>query len=165
MSTDPQAAALLDRLTQLAGGLLYEPVVFRADLTMRARREELLEIAPLLRDSDGLKFDYLVDVTAVDWLERSPRFDVVYHLRSVALGHVLRVKVGADESVPSLAGIWELANWGEREVYDLFGITFDNHPDLRRILLPEDWDDGHPLRKDFPIGGYGVWAAENVPFR
>ncbi len=108
-----------------------------------------------------------MDVTAVDWDLREPRFDVVYHLYSIPLNHSLRIKVGVDdgEAVPSLTGLWHAANWGERETYDMFGIAFEGHPDLRRILLPEDWEDGFPLRKDFAIGGYGIWAADNVPFR
>ncbi|MDQ3855370.1 MAG: NADH-quinone oxidoreductase subunit C [Chloroflexota bacterium] len=114
-----------------------------------------------------MQFDYLVDVTAVDWLPREPRFDVVYHLHSIPLNASLRLKTRAADlqPVPSVAGIWRLADWGERETYDMFGIRFEGHPDLRRILLPEDWEDGFPLRKDFPIGGYGLWAADNVPFR
>jgi NADH-quinone oxidoreductase subunit C len=88
----------------------------------------------------------------VDYPERRPRFDVVYNLYSVSKSHRIRLKVRVDdgESVPSVTSVWSTANWHEREVFDMFGIRFDGHPDLRRILMPEDWE-GHPLRKDFPL--------------
>jgi NADH-quinone oxidoreductase subunit C len=155
------------RLEQLLPGVVLETEVHRGDTAIRVPRERLLEVCRVLRNDEQTHFDYLIDVTAVDWDLREPRFDVVYHLFSIPLNHLLRVKVGVDdlEPVDSLTGIWDLADWGERETYDMFGINFVGHPDLRRILLPEDWEDGFPLRKDFPIGGYGIWAADNVPFR
>lgn len=155
------------RLEQLLPGVIEETSVYRGDTTIRVPRERIAEVCRILRGDEQTHFDYLIDVTAVDWDVREPRFDVVYHMRSIPLGHALRIKVGVEdgESVPSVTGIWDLANWGERETYDMFGIPFEGHPDLRRILMPEDWEDGFPLRKDYPIGGYGIWAADNVPFR
>jgi NADH-quinone oxidoreductase subunit C len=116
-------------------------------------------VCQALRDLPALQFAFAADITAVDFMPREPRFEVVLHL--VALGvpgfgdtaKRLRVKFrvpGTDPRMPTLSGVWKSMNWGEREVYDLFGIHFDGHPDLRRILMPEDWD-GHPARKDYPV--------------
>jgi NADH/F420H2 dehydrogenase subunit C len=107
-----------------------------------------------LRDDEGNRFDYLSCVTAVDWTEREPRFDVVYHLRSLEKNHCLTVKVGCEDGggVPSVVEVWKTADWLERETYDLYGVEFLGHPNLERIFLPEDWV-GHPLRKDYPLEG------------
>lgn len=101
---------------------------------------------------DRLHFDLLVEITAVDRLPREPRFEVIYHLVSIADRQRLRLKarVPSGGSVPTVRDVWPAAGWPEREVWDLFGIVFDGHPDLRRILMPEQWE-GHPLRKDFPV--------------
>ena len=122
------------------------------DATAVVREFYLLEVMRFLRDDPALAFEMLSDVCAVDYLPRVPRFEVVYHLYSVAKNHRLRVKVlcdGASPSVPSVTALWESANWMEREVWDLYGIRFDGHPDLRRILLYDEFE-GHPLRKDYP---------------
>jgi len=124
------------------------------DATATLLPETLVEVMTWLRDERGLEFEMLMDLTAVDYLEqgRTPRFEVVHHLYSVACGHRLRVKlpVAADAAeVPSLCEVWPSANWMEREVWDLYGIRFSGHPDLRRILLYEEFE-GHPLRKDYP---------------
>jgi NADH-quinone oxidoreductase subunit C len=122
-------------------------------------REPWPDVAFALRDLPALQFAIALDVTAVDFLPREPRFEVVFHL--VSLGEAgsgsspkrLRVKVrvpGDDPRMPTVSGVWKSMNWGEREVYDLFGIQFDGHPDLRRILMPDDWE-GHPARKDYPV--------------
>ncbi|HMA29692.1 MAG TPA: NADH-quinone oxidoreductase subunit C [Thermoanaerobaculia bacterium] len=119
----------------------------------------LVEACRHLRDAET--FTFLVDLTAVDWKERDPRFDVVYWLHSFDRGNErVRLKVGVKDTdaCPTVAGVWETANWMEREVFDLFGIRFEGHPDLRRILT---WDgfQGHPLRKDFPVEGIDTGAA------
>ena len=120
-------------------------------------REHAAEVCLALRDR--LQFAFAPDMTAVDYMPREPRFEVVVHLVSLGIPPYgdtpkrLRVKFkvpGADPSMPTLSGVWKAMNWAEREVYDLFGIHFDGHPDLRRILMPEDWD-GHPARKDYPV--------------
>jgi NADH-quinone oxidoreductase subunit C len=122
-------------------------------------REHAAEVCLALRDNPALQFALAVDMTAVDFIPREPRFEVMMHLVSLGIpgfGDVakrLRVKVrvpGSDPHMPTLSGVWKSMNWGEREVYDLFGIHFDGHPDLRRILMPEDWE-GHPARKDYPV--------------
>lgn len=125
----------------------------RGDDCIVVAREGLLEVARHLREEPSLHFDLLVDVTAVDHLEsfEEYRFEVVYQLYSLPHKHRLRIKVRLDEDdvhVPSLAAIWKSANWAERETYDMFGIQFDDHPDLRRILLYPEFE-GHPLRKDY----------------
>jgi NADH-quinone oxidoreductase subunit C len=122
------------------------------DATAVVAAARLVDVMRFLRDDKALAFDMLSDVCAVDYLPRKPRFEVVYHLYSVAKNHRLRVKVMVDEDaahVPSAVGLWPSANWMEREVWDLYGIRFDGHPDLRRILLYDEFE-GHPLRKDYP---------------
>lgn len=120
--------------------------------TVRVKIEALLEIFTFLKDDPALDFDYLTNMSGVDYPERSPRFDLVYHFVSLKLKHVLAVKVGVGdkEAAPSLTSLWKSANWNEREIFDLLGIQFSNHPDLRRILLPDQWK-GHPLRKDYVL--------------
>ena len=113
----------------------------------------LLEVARLLRDDPQLEYNYLMDLTAVDYWKRKPRFEVVYHFLSLKNNFRIRVKVPVpepDPKVDSLTSLWSAANWYEREVYDMFGIQFVGHPDLRRILMYPEFE-GHPLRKDYPI--------------
>ena len=113
----------------------------------------LVELATFLRDEPDMRFEVLMDLTAVDYWKRKPRFEVVYHFLSLEHSTRLRVKVpvgGDTPEVESLCGLWASANWYEREVYDMFGITFSGHPDLRRILMYEEFE-GHPLRKDYPV--------------
>jgi len=122
------------------------------DATARVAPGGLLEIMRLLRDEPGLDFEMLTDVTAVDYLGEEPRFELVYHLYSVKRNHRVRIKSRVPESAPeiaSLVSLWPSADWMEREVWDLYGIRFLGHPDLRRILLYEEFE-GHPLRKDYP---------------
>ncbi len=133
--------------------LAAEPQVFRGEVSFVVPPERLAEAARLLRDE--LEFDALLDLTAVDyWPEGRPRFQVVYQFYSYThnVGVRLRVPVEEDAAeVPSLVDLYPSANWYEREVWDMFGIRFAGHPDLRRILMPYDWV-GHPLRKDYPLG-------------
>ncbi|MDI7274694.1 MAG: NADH-quinone oxidoreductase subunit C [Anaerolineae bacterium] len=128
---------------------------FRDETTLVLRLADLVGVARLLRDDPRLAFSMLKDCSGVDYLPlgRQPRFAVAYHLYSLSHNRSVRLMVGVDEgeAVPSVSGVWPGASWYEREVYDMFGIRFDGHPDLRRILMPEDYT-GHPLRKDFPLG-------------
>jgi NADH-quinone oxidoreductase subunit C len=139
-------------------GAVKEVTFFRDEVTVHVVAERLVDVAMLLRDSDDLAYRLVSDLTAVDMLQlrRSPRFDVVVTLYSVKHRKRLRLKAAVEESqaCPSLTSVYKAAGWLEREVYDMFGIRFAGHPDLRRMLLPEDWDEGHPLRKDYPIRGY-----------
>ncbi|MBM4387682.1 MAG: NADH-quinone oxidoreductase subunit C [Deltaproteobacteria bacterium] len=128
------------------------------DDTVVVRREFLVEIAKFLKDDPECDFRMPLDVTCVDYLKmnRAPRFEVVYHLRSLSLKQRIRIKVPVEESdavVPSLYKIWRGVDWFERETYDMFGIKFSGHPNLKRILLYEEFN-GHPLRKDYPQRGY-----------
>jgi len=130
---------------------------FRGEATVTLKREALLQICDFLRDDPEYSFRFLVDVTAVDYTDKTPRFVMVYHLLSHELNQRLRLKVpleGEEPEIETVTTVWPTANWHEREVYDLFGISFLNHPDLRRILLPDSWDC-HPLRKDYPLEGKG----------
>lgn len=144
---------------------IEEVYEFRGDTWLYVKKERLLDVCRLLRDDRELSYLYISDVTAIDWLpyweksEKPKRFEVVYNLYSpVTFQRIfLKVRVDERESVPSVTSIWEGANYPEREVYDMFGIPFEGHPNLKRILMPDDWV-GHPLRKDFPLGG------EEIPF-
>ncbi len=121
--------------------------------TLMVPREQIVAVCRTLRDQPTLRFAFLADLTAVDWWPGEPRFKVVYLLASFDHIQRLRVKValpGEDAHLPTVTTLWPGANWLEREVFDLFGIVFDGHPDLRRVLLPEDWE-GYPLRKDYPV--------------
>lgn len=137
-------------LSDSFGDSLQDQSSFRGEWSSVIEKSALVAILEFLRDGQG--FDHLSDITAVDYLGRRPRFDVVYHLFSYAT-HVwyrLKVRVEEGESVPTSVGVWPGANWAEREIWDLFGIVFEGHPDLCRIMLPEGWV-GHPLRKDYPM--------------
>jgi len=125
---------------------------FRGDDTIVVPRDRLLEVIRFLKETPGAAMDFFVDLTCVDWPDRDPRFDVVVHLKSHVKGHRIRVKTGVPVNpcvCPSLTSVYPAANWFEREAYDMYGVRFDGHPDLRRILLYEEFE-GHPLRKDYP---------------
>ncbi len=125
----------------------------QGDATAVIRPESLKKIIDFLRNDSRLQFNILVDITAVDYLERKPRFDVVYHLLSLPFNRRLRLKVQVEDgqtTLESLTPWWGSANWLEREVWDMFGIRFAGHPNLKRILMYEEFQ-GHPLRKDYPV--------------
>ncbi len=131
---------------------------FRGQLAIVVQPERIVEICTLLKKDRELQFDQLLDVTAADYLTRVPRFDVVYNMLSHARKARLRLKApvpDGDPRLPSVSGVWVSADFPEREVFDLFGIRFDGHPNLRRIMLPEHWE-GYPLRRDHPVGGEEV---------
>jgi NADH-quinone oxidoreductase subunit C len=119
------------------------------------KRENLIEFAKFIKEDDELSFDLINDVTAVDYPYRKPRFDVVYHVFSIRNSQRIRIKTAVEEeaSVKSVTSVWKGAEWLERETYDMFGIGFEGHPDLRRILMMDDFKY-YPLRKDFPLEGY-----------
>ena len=129
---------------------------FRGELTISIDARDLRRICEFLREATSLSFRFLSDLTAADHYPNEPRFEMVYHLFSIENSSRLSLKTqvgGTDPKVDSLVPVWPSANAFEREVFDLFGIRFEGHPDLRRILLPEDWE-GHPLRKDYPTEGF-----------
>ncbi len=131
------------------------------DWTVIVPADHLVEVCEWLRDAPEARFDFCSDVTATDWPARAERFDLVYHLYSTRLRHRVRVKTRARDgvSVPTVTDVWPAAGWLEREVFDMFGVRFAGHRDLRRILMPDDWH-GHPQRKDYPLEGPGELMLE-----
>ena len=135
---------------------IEEVIEFRGETTLVVPRKVLLSLAERCRLDEKLQFNLLTDATCVDRFPMEPRFELQYHLVSIPKKNKLRLRVklfGNDPVVDSLVPVWPGANWLEREIFDLMGIRFNGHPDLRRILLPDDWE-GHPLRKDYPVEGY-----------
>ena len=135
----------------------------RGETTIRVRKENLVEVMQFLRDDPDLQYNMLVDLCGVDWQGQEERFEVVYHLLSLPNRARLRVKARCtedDPTMPTVTGLWPGANFFERETYDLLGIVFEGHPDLRRIVLPEDWE-GHPLRKDYDLTQEPVAFSHN----
>jgi NADH-quinone oxidoreductase subunit C len=135
------------------GDKIFEIHAQHGDATAVVKREAVAEILTWLRDDEKTLFDLFLDLTAVDYIGRKPRFEVVIHLVSIPFHHRLRVKVKLDEDdpvMPTITPVYPAANWFERECWDLYGIKFDGHPDLRRMFLQESFV-GHPLRKDYPI--------------
>jgi NADH-quinone oxidoreductase subunit C len=156
MPDDLEDNAALQKLREFDPDAVEDAQSFRGEVTLLIRAPHLIRVCEFLRDTPGLSFKFLVDVTALDHYPEEPRFQTVYHLLSLETGARLRLKVrisGDDPRVDSAVPVWPAANAYEREVYDMFGIHFQGHPDLRRILMPEDWE-GYPLRKDYPVEGY-----------
>ncbi len=129
--------------------------VYMGDLSVEVDKKDIVKICTLLKEDSELEFILCEDVTAIDWSKRKDRFTVVYHIFSFKHNFRLRIKANVDESdctIDTVSSVWNTANWEEREVYDMFGISFNNHPDLRRMYMPEDFEH-YPLRKDFPLTG------------
>ena len=142
---------MIERLRSLSPGVAIEPGAATDQPTVLVPASGLVEVCRVLHDQPDLGFVFLADITAVDWWPKEPRYEVVYHLAST--NQRLRVKVALDgrsPRLPTVQGIWPAAGWLERETWDMFGIVFEEHGDLRRLLMPEDWE-GFPLRKDFPV--------------
>jgi NADH-quinone oxidoreductase subunit C len=160
-----QAESLVvQRLREQFGPALLEVKVWRNETTVLLAPQDLVRVCRFLHNDPDLAFDFLSDITGVDRLmlpESSPRFEVVYHVYSLQYRRRLRLKVRVDngQAAPTMTELWPTANWHEREVYDLFGVPFEGHPDLRRILTPDDWE-GHPLRKDYPVEASPKWWEE-----
>jgi len=155
------STAIIDVLTRAVPGdpARFEPVAARDGMpTVYVPAADLVAVSRTLRDDPDLRFVLLLDITAVDFLPRTPRYEVLYLLvcpGTSGFGTTpkrlrMKVRVAADEHLPTVSGVWSAANWAERELYDMFGIVIDDHPDLRRILMPEDWE-GHPARRDYPV--------------
>ena len=148
------STSYIDRIKSKYPRIIIDSNNFRGEQTITVKKESVLELLKFLRDDPELDFKFLMDLTAVDYLNRKDtRFEVVYHFYSLKHKGPLRIKipVGEDDcTVDSVSSLWKTANWYEREVWDLYGIKFDDHPDMRRILLYEEFK-GHPLRKDYPI--------------
>ena len=147
---------VVERLRGWSPNAISEVIEFRGETTIVVPRNVLRRVAERCREDKDLQFNLLSDATCVDRLPLEPRFEVNYHLVSIPHARRLRLQVrlaSNDAVVDTLVPVWPGANWLEREIFDLFGIRFQGHPDLRRILMPDDWE-GHPLRKDFPVEGY-----------
>jgi NADH-quinone oxidoreductase subunit C len=152
LKQQPLLARLLAWNSAAVAGAKFD----RNELSLYIDRALLRDTAAFLKNDSELRFDYLCDITCVDWHPMEPRFEVVYHLLSIPSKQRVRLKVklhGDDPVLESVTSVWPSANFYEREVFDLFGIRFEGHPYLRRIMLPENWE-GHPLRKDYPVEGY-----------
>jgi NADH-quinone oxidoreductase subunit C len=148
--------AVVRKLKERDAQGVAETILFRDELTIVVPRAHLRRVAEFLHGDAELAFTYLCDVTGVDRFPAEPRFELNYHLVSMTRRERVRLKVrvdGANPVVETVSNVWPAANWHEREIFDLFGVRFEGHPDLRRILMPEDWE-GYPLRKDYPVEGY-----------
>jgi NADH-quinone oxidoreductase subunit C len=144
----------LGRLIENFGEYIVSVKEEKGETVVVVRPERQKEILSFLRKDEELSYDMLIDLCGVDYFGENPRFEVVYLIRSMRDGDRVRIKVRVEgEELETVSDLWSAANWLERETYDMFGIKFKNHPDLRRILLPEDFN-GHPLRKDFPVEGF-----------
>ncbi|HET9695231.1 MAG TPA: NADH-quinone oxidoreductase subunit C [Terriglobales bacterium] len=148
----PEVEALLGWNQAAIAGAKFD----RNELTIWLNRDQLIPAMQFLRDNEATRFNLLSDVTCVDWFPSEPRFEVVYQITSIPRKTRMRVKVKLDSSdtrIASVISVWPSSNFFEREVFDLFGIQFEGHPYMKRIMMPEDWK-GHPLRKDYPVEGY-----------
>ena len=149
---EDHGSPLLRRLLDHQPGAVRATHARLGDATALVDKDQLVAVMRFLRDDPELRFDMLTDLTCVDYLGETPRFEMVYHLYSVAQNHRLRIKARVPEEpceIDTLCPVWPSANWMEREVWDLYGVRFTGHPDLRRLLLYEEFQ-GHPLRKDYP---------------
>lgn len=159
----PVPHAAVQALQARFADAIEDVTIFRDEITVRVRKDAVHQSLQLLRDDPALRYDMLIDLTGVDWRVRMPRFDVIYQLYSTDNRHRLRLKSGVNaiergDTIATASDLWASANWLERECFDMFGINFADHPDLRRILLPEDWNEGYPLRKDYPLRGHKQWG-------
>lgn len=164
-NTSQNANVVVEHLRAWNSKTIEEVIEFRGETTVVVPREMLRETAARCRQHTELQYNFLTDATCVDRFPMEPRFEVSYHLVSIPRRERLRLKTKLSGSAPvmdSLVTVWPGANWLEREIFDLFGIHFTGHPDLRRILLPDDWE-GYPLRRDFPTQGFRDVPSTYIP--
>ena len=163
---DASENKLVKKLKSRFDGVISEPLEFLSQVAVRIAAASIVEVCMFLRDDQDARFNYLSDLTCVHYPMRAEApLEIVYNLFSIPRNERVRLKVALaeGESIDSVTSVWPSANWMEREVYDLFGVTFANHPDLRRILLPPDWE-GHPLRKDYPLEFIeNAWTQRHLP--
>jgi NADH-quinone oxidoreductase subunit C len=144
---------IIARLKKEDENLILETSEFRSDFAIIVPAEKIVDVAKILKEDEELAFNLIEDVTAIDWARRKNRFTVVYHIYSLKNNFRIRIKVNLQgEEIPSVTSVWSGANWYERETYDMYGINFTNHPDLRRMYMPEEFEY-YPLRKEFPLRG------------
>lgn len=160
---EPVPSPALDALREAMPDAVEEVVYFSGEVTAKVRAERALDVCRFLKEDPKARMDLLSDLSAVDYPKDEKRFEINYHLYSIPFNKRIRVKIrlAEDQAADSVCGIWATANWHEREVFDLFGIRFTGHPDMTRILLPDDWK-GHPLRKEYPLEGF---AEQHPRFR
>lgn len=145
--------AIVEKIKAKFSSEVLDVVEFRGETTVTVKKDQIVDICTFMRD--GLGYNLLCDLCAVDYMGQSPRFVVVYNMYNITTKQRFRIKAQVEEQdcrIDTVSNVWSTANWLEREVWDLMGIDFINHPDLRRIMLPADWE-GHPLRKDYPVQG------------
>ena len=146
---------ILQKLKEKFPQVNFVETVYRGELTITLPKQNIVEVCNFIKTDPDLEFVYCEDITAVDWAKRTDRFTVVYHIFSIKNNFRICLKADVDEkdcNIDSVSSVWKAANWQERETYDMYGIKFNNHPDLRRMYMPEDFEY-HPLRKDFPLMG------------
>lgn len=164
--TDASSHPIVKTLREQFNGAIGDALEFLGQVSIHIQKEKIVEVCDFLARDEDTDFNYLSDLTCVHFPERlDAPFEVVYNLYSIPKNHRIRLKVATNDSegVQTVTSVWPSANWMEREVYDLFGVTFRDHPDLRRILLPSDWE-GHPLRKDYPLEFVeNRWTEEHLP--
>lgn len=148
-------STLVKMIEQAFAADIIESTIFRGELTLLLKKESLLDVCTALKNKENYRMDFLSDVVGVDYLGEDPRFGVIYHLYSIPNKFRVRLKVRLDdgEPIPTVTKIWRSADWAEREIFDLYGIVFTDHYNLKRIYMPDDWE-GYPLRKDYPLRGY-----------
>jgi NADH-quinone oxidoreductase subunit C len=164
-AVDAAGHPLVKKLRETVSGAVIEASEFLGQLSIRIEPARIVEVCRTLRDDADTPFNYLSDLTCAHYPDhREAPFEVIYNLYSIAANERVRLKVAVNgQGVESVTGVWPAADWPEREVFDLFGVVFHNHPDLRRILLPPDWD-GHPLRKDYPLEFVeNRWTENHLP--
>ena len=162
--TDAADHSLVKKLKAKFGASIGEASEFIGQLSVHVDREQIVAVCDFLKSDKESEFDYLSDVTCVHYPDRvDAPFVMVYNLFSIPNNERVRLKVATSDSVDSVTGVWPAANWLEREVFDLFGVNFNGHPDLRRLLLPTDWE-GYPLRKDYPLEFIeNAWTEKHLP--
>jgi NADH-quinone oxidoreductase subunit C len=154
-------ALIPQKLKEQFNELAFEVSEYLDELTIKLPKEQIVKVCEFLKKNSDMEFLLCLDITAIDWAKRKNRFTVVYHIYSFKNNFRLRLKADIDESdcaIDTVSSVWKGANWQERETYDMYGIKFNNHPDLRRMYMPEDFEY-HPLRKDFPLMG----IPESIP--
>jgi NADH-quinone oxidoreductase subunit C len=146
---------LIQKLKNNLSGFEFTSVEYKGELTLSLNKKDIVRVSQLLKNDSDLSFNLCEDITAIDWARRTNRYTIVYHIFSMTNKFRLRLKSDVDENdctIDSVSSVWKTADWEERETYDMYGIHFNNHPDLRRMYMPEDFDY-YPLRKDFPLMG------------
>ena len=161
--TDAADHPLVKKLKAKFGDAVGDASEFIGQLSVNVDAAGIVEICDFLKSDNETSFNYLSDLTCVHWPRTPAPFEMVYNLFSIDKNERVRLRARTTESIDSVTGVWPSANWLEREVFDLFGVRFNNHPDLRRLLLPPDWE-GHPLRKDYPLEFVeNAWTKQHLP--